>query len=228
MARDQLRPGSFLPRRKSLGTRLVEDLRPVALSSIVAKAQESFAVRWIYDDTVEKISDSQYGGLMRSSTINALVNLTHKWHKSMDEMERVIRIVFLDFCKAFDLIDHNKLLENMKEKGVRSILIRWFASYLNERSHFTQFGKEASDFVYVIEGVLQGSKLGPIVFVTKINMLPNVIEQVAQGVNDVVDEDTILFMHDTTSWEALDVHNHGNISKKIDLVKTLPKARKWS
>ena len=35
----------------------------------------------------------------------------------------------------------------------------------------------------------------------------------------VVDEDTILFMHDTTSWEAQDVHNHGNISKKIDLVK---------
>ena len=86
---------------------------------------------------------------------------------------------------------------------------------MNERSHFTQFGKEASDFVYVTEGVLQGSKLGPIIFVTKINMLPNVIEQVAQGVNDdVVDEDTILFMHDTTSWEALDVHNHGSISSK--------------
>ena len=54
----------------------------------------------------------------------------------------------------------------------------------------------------------------------KINMLPSVIEQVvAQGVNDdvVVDENTILFMHDTTSWKALDVHNHGNISKKIDL-----------
>ena len=57
-------------------------------------------------------------------------------------------------------------------------------------------------------------------------MLPNVIEQVvALGVNDdvVVDEDTILFMDDTTSWEALDVHNHisgseiGNIPKKIDL-----------
>ena len=38
----------------------------------------------------------------------------------------MIRIVFLDFRKAFDLIDHNKLLENMKEMGVRSILIRWF------------------------------------------------------------------------------------------------------
>ena len=99
---------------KSVPCTLVEDLRPIALSSVVAKAQESFAVWWIYDDIVGKISDSQYGGLPRSSTINALVNLIHKWHKSMDEMQRVIRIVFLDFRKAFDLIDHNKLLENMK------------------------------------------------------------------------------------------------------------------
>ena len=155
----------------------------------MAKDQESFAVRWIYDDNVGEISDSQYGGLSQSSTINALVNLIHKWHKSMDEMQRVIRIVFLHFRKAFDLIDH-KLLKNMKEMGVRSVLIRWFASYLNERSHFMQFGKEASDFVNVIGGVPQGSKLGPIAFVIKINMLPSVIEQVvAQEVNDdVVDE----------------------------------------
>ena len=42
----------------------------------------------------------------------------------------------------------------------------------------------------------------PMAFVIKINMLPSVIEQVvAQGVNDdvVVDKDTILFTHDTTS-----------------------------
>ena len=124
----------------------------------------------------------------------------------MDEMQRVIRIVFLDFRKAFDLIDHNKLLENIKEMVVRSVLIRWLASYLNERSHFTQFGKEASDFVNVTGGVPQSSKLGPIAFVIKINMLPSVIEQVvAQVVNDdvVVDENTILFMHDTTSWKEL-------------------------
>ena len=93
-------------------------------------------------------------------------------------MQRVIRIVFLDFRKAFDLIDHNKLLENIKEMVVRSVLIRWFASYLNERSHFTQFGKEASDLVNVTGGVPQSSKLGPIAFVIKINMLPSVIEQV--------------------------------------------------
>ena len=117
----------------------------------------------------------------------------------------------------------------MKEMGVRSALIRWFASYLNERSHFTQFCKEASDFVNVTGGVPQSNKLGPIAFVIKINMLRSVIEQVvAQGVNDdvVVDENTVLFMYDTTSWKALCVHNHGNISKKIDLVKNFAESEK--
>ena len=93
----------------------------------------------------------------------------------------------------------------------------------------SQFGKEASDFVNVTGGVPQSSKLGPIAFVIKINMLSSVIEQVvAQGVNDdvVVDENTILFMHDTTSWKALDVHNHGNIFKKIDLVKDFAESEK--
>ena len=85
--------------------------------------------------------------------------------------------------------------------------------------------KEASDFVNVTGGVSQGSRLEPITFVIKINMLPSVIEQ---GVNDdvVVDEDTILFMHDTTTWEALDVHNHGNISKKIYLVEDFAESEK--
>ena len=117
---------------KSIPCTLADDLRPIALTSVLAEIQETFAVKWMYDDTTWKISDSQYGGLPRSSTVNALVNLLHNWHKLMDERHRVIKIVFLDFCKAFDLIDHNKLLENMRSMGVRPALIKWFASYLNE------------------------------------------------------------------------------------------------
>jgi hypothetical protein len=74
----------------------------------------------------EKFLIPSNGGSPRSSTINALLNLIHKWHKSMDKMHRVIRIVLLDFRNTFDLIDHNKLLEDMREVGVRSSLIRWF------------------------------------------------------------------------------------------------------
>ena len=46
---------------------------------------------------------------------------------------------------------------------------------MNDLDHFTQIGKEESDFEYVNGGVPQGSKLGPIAFVVKINMLPCVL-----------------------------------------------------
>jgi hypothetical protein len=110
-------------------------------------------------------------------------------------------------------------------------------SYLDERSHFTQFGREASDFVNVLGGVPQGSKWGPIAFVVKINALPSVIkEAVAQRGNDevVVDKDRIFFMDDTTMCEALDVYDHitgteiGNIFPKIIYYRTSRKLREWS
>ena len=68
---------------KSVPSTLAEDLRPIALTSVLAKIQETFAVKWMYEDNTGKISDSQYGGVPRSSTINALVNLLHKCHKLM-------------------------------------------------------------------------------------------------------------------------------------------------
>ena len=77
----------------------------------------------------------------------------------MDETQRVIRIVFFDFRKAFDLIDHNKLLENMCNIGVRPTLIKWLAMFLKDRSHFTKFGKEESGFQHINGGVPQGSKV---------------------------------------------------------------------
>ncbi len=82
----------------------------IALTSVLGKLQESFAVKWLYEETNSKISKSQHGGLPGSSAVLALINdkLLHRWQKAMDETQRVIRIVFLDFRKAFDLIDHNK------------------------------------------------------------------------------------------------------------------------
>ncbi len=103
--------------------------------------------------------------------------LLHRWHKAMDETHRVIRIVFLDFRKAFDLIDHNKLLENMCNIGVRPALVKWFATFLKERSHFTKFGDEQSEFEYINGGVPQGSKIGPVAFVVHINNLPEAINE---------------------------------------------------
>ena len=95
-------------------------------------------MKWMYEDIDEKITDSQYGRLPGSSAVHALVNLVHKWYKAMDESHRVVRIIFLDFQKAFDLIDRNRLLEKIREISVRPALVSWLAPYLSKRSHFTK------------------------------------------------------------------------------------------
>ena len=91
----------------------VEDIRPIPLTSVLGKSQESFAVKWFYDDINDKTSNFQHGGMSKSSPVLPLVWLLHNWYEGMDETQRVIRIVFLDLRKAVDLIDHNKLLEKI-------------------------------------------------------------------------------------------------------------------
>jgi hypothetical protein len=63
----------------------------------------------------------------------------------------------------------------MKEMRVRLALIQWFGTYLNKRSHFTKVGNDTSDYAYINGGVPQGSKLGPIAFVSNVYNNANVV-----------------------------------------------------
>ena len=53
-------------------------------------------------------------------------------------------LVFIDFCKAFDVIDH-ELLKKLSIYGVRSSSIAWFKSYLSERKQFITLEKVKSE-----------------------------------------------------------------------------------
>ena len=69
---------------------VVENTRPVALTSVLSKIQESIAVKWINEDIQGKMSASQYGGIHGSSTVPAVLNLIQKWYKAMEIAQRVI------------------------------------------------------------------------------------------------------------------------------------------
>ena len=139
----------------------VDELCPIALTSVLSKLQESYVVSWLKEDIHGKIMEAQYGGRSGSSAILALINLVHKWHVALDTPGSVIRIMFLDFRKAYDLIDHNIMLENCCKIGIRPALVTWLASYLSGRMQVTKYGSEISDKRMVHRGVPQGSKSRP-------------------------------------------------------------------
>ena len=69
--------------------------------------------------------------------------------------------LFLDFSKAFDLVDHSLLIHKLK---LYNIDTSWFSSYLNKRCQQTHYDGTSSDKKEVISGVPQWSVLGPIFF----------------------------------------------------------------
>ena len=70
----------------------------------------------------------------------------------------------------------------MRTIGIRKSLIKWFATCLKNRSHFTTVSKNELEYQYVNGGVPQWSKVGPIAFIIKINQLPSVTRDSLPGI----------------------------------------------
>ena len=61
------------------------------------------------------------------------------------------------------------LMKKLRLYGVKVSNIPWFTSYLQGRTQYVRIGGVKSDVLPVIWGVVQGSILGPIIFLLVIN-----------------------------------------------------------
>ena len=109
------------------------DFRPISLTPIISKILESFPYKWLLDSVSKKIDSLQFGSLKGSSTSMALIYMLHKWFEAADKQGNTIRICLLDFSKAFDRLDHNILLEKLKDMEVHPVLLNWIANFLTGR-----------------------------------------------------------------------------------------------
>ncbi len=72
-------------------------------------------------------------------------------------------VIVLYLSAAFDLIDCDILIEHLEHVvDLRGTVLKWFSSYLKERSFSVTVGEFSSSSVSINCGVPQGSILGPI------------------------------------------------------------------
>ena len=78
-------------------------------------------------------------------------------------------VLFLDFKKAFDSVNHNILLSKLELYGIRGTSLKWFRSYFSNRKQICSINGKQSAVNELKCGVPHGFNLGPFLFLLYIN-----------------------------------------------------------
>jgi len=79
-------------------------------------------------------------------------------------------IIYLDFHKAFDVVSHTKLMLRLSHYSIRGSVLSWLKNVFTGRTHQTKIDNILSDSVNLVSGVVQGSGIGPLMFLVLLRL----------------------------------------------------------
>ena len=152
--------------------------RPISVLPVLSKIIEKHITKHIfaYLSKYDILHKSQSGFRKNHSCNTALISLLDEWLKNIDKGE-ITGAIFFDLRKAFDVVDHEILLQKLRLHNFDSRAMTWMQSYLSNRYQCIVTSKISSSLQQVKSGVPQGSVLGPALFLIFINDMPLFINE---------------------------------------------------
>ena len=137
--------------------------RPVSLTSNVCKLMErviNVTLGAYIDQNV--LNNSQHGFRKGRSCQTNLIEFFDKVGGWLDESQNV-DVLYLDFAKAFDKVDHERMIVKLAAEGVEGKLLAWIMDWLSKRYQRVVVEGETSGWLLVESGMPQGTCLaGPL------------------------------------------------------------------
>ena len=139
---------------------------PISLTSISIKVLERIICKQIVASLISKgyFNPTQHGFRGGRSCLLALLNV---FDDSLQLMTggNSVDMVYLDFAKAFDMVDHGVLFHTIKTLGITGKLVVWLYYFLTGRTNFVLLQGCVSLDSPVLSGVPLDTVLGPLLFI---------------------------------------------------------------
>jgi hypothetical protein len=189
----KLKKSRIVPIFKAGDCENCDNYRPISLLSTLSKILEKIVQKKLVNhlESNNLLYKHQYGFIRGKCTEYNLLHVTNKITEALNDGKYCVGI-FLDLKKAFDVCSHQILLQKLEKGfGIRGSALQWFRNYLGGREQVVDVNGSLSQPRDINISVLQGSILGPILFLCYINDLPS-----------VTNLDTFLFADDTSGLKA--------------------------
>ena len=153
-----------------------KNYRPVAIIPILSKVLE----RVIFNQMIEYLTENRllhpnhHAFRPHHNTSTAMIQMYDGWIQAV-ESGQIAGVCMLDMSAAFDLVDHDLLLQKLLLYGFGPRILDWIKSYLTDRTQCVVINGALSRQLPVSTGVPQGSILGPLLYTMFTNELPEII-----------------------------------------------------
>ena len=143
----------------------LDHYRPISILPTLSKIFEKIIAKQIIKHMEDfKLFPSTLSGCREGhSTTTALLYIKDHCLKALKSSELTI-LTLIDFSKAFDTVNHTKLLNILSNYNFSTSAIKFLQSYLSDRTQFIEYNNLKSQVLNINSGVPQGSILGPILF----------------------------------------------------------------
>jgi len=148
----------------------VSNYRPIALTSVFSKIMGHVIANEVSGYFLQHglISKQQHGFLTERSTVTNFVETLNDWTLDVNTRQ-CVTIAYIDYKKAFDSVCQNKLFIKLNAYGIAGSLLSWIKDFMFNRSQVPQVGAECSSEKGLASGIVHGSYLGPLLFLTYVN-----------------------------------------------------------